>query len=296
MSWLVSMNRALDYIEENLAGEIELAKAARLAGQSLSSLLRVFSILADMPLSEYIRRRRLTLAAFELHNSSIKVVDLALKYGYESPEAFTRAFSAVHGLAPTLARQEGASLKAWPRLSFLLTVKGDVPMDYRIETREAFAVYGIEGIFTTENGDNLKAIPEFWLQTLQDGRYDRLARSAHADGDENELCIVNAICDYRHVPGYCFPYMICAFKTPQSDTEGFVEVNVPAATWAVFRSEKHTVEQTSAVMQNLVRRVYTDWLPTANYDKMDGYEMELYYGSGDHCRCETWIRVKHRDQ
>ena len=108
---------------------------------------------------EYIRRRKMTLAAFDLQNSSEKVIDVALKHGYESPEAFTRAFKETHGASPSNARKCGFPLKAFPRITFLLSFKGDAVMEYRIESKEAFSIYGIEGVFTTDEGKHLKDIP-----------------------------------------------------------------------------------------------------------------------------------------
>ena len=294
MAWLERMNKVLDYIEENLDDTIEMNDLAKIACCSVVNLQRVFSLVADIPLSEYIRRRRLTLAAFDLQNSTIKVLDLALKYGYDSPEAFTRAFNTVHGTTPSSARDKGVMLKAYPRISFLLTLKGAEPMDYKIERKEAFAVYGIEGIFTTENGENLKAIPGFWDEILSDGRYEKLKISTHLSENEGNLCLINAICDYEAVDEKRFTYMIFAFKTEKSETSPYKTVEIPSATWAIFKSQTHKMEDTSGVMQNLIGRVYTDWLPTANYEKADGFELELYYGNDDNCWCETWIRVKEK--
>ncbi len=293
MTWLERMNKVLDYIEENLGNEIDMDKLASIACYSLVNLQRVFSIIAEIPLSEYIRRRRLTLAAFELQNSDIKVIDLALKYGYDSPEAFTRAFNSLHGTTPSLARRKGVMLRAYPRISFLLTLKGAIPMDYRIEKKEAFPVYGIEGVFTSENGENLQAIPLFWQEVISNGQYEKLRQSTHLQDEETrDLCFINSICDYEALDSNQFPYMIFAFQTDKSDTSGFKTIEVPSATWAIFKSEKHKIEETSNVIQKLISRVYTDWLPTASYDKVDGFELELYYGSGDNCWCETWIRVE----
>ncbi len=293
MGWLERMNQALDYIEENLQGEVDLLKVAQIACQSLSGLQRFFSIVVDVSLSEYIRRRRLTLAAFELTHSDIKIIDLALKYGYDSPEAFARAFHGLHGVPPTTARGEGVHLKAYPRLSFLLTLKGDVPMDYRIQTKEAFVVYGIEGVFTTENQENFKAIPLFWQEVIKDGRFDKLAASIPAGHpNENGLCPINAICSYRETGGSTFPYMIFAFQTEGSRMDGFTKAVVPAATWAVFKSDTYRIEDTAKAVQALNRRVYTEWLPNAPYEQMEGFDMELYYGEGDKCWSEIWIRVK----
>ena len=292
VAWLERMNKVLDHIEANLDREIDMGTLAKIACYSMVNLQRVFSIIADMPLSEYIRRRRLTLAAFDLQNSNIKVLDLALKYGYDSPESFARAFNAVHGTTPSSARSDGVMLKAYPRISFLLTLKGAVPMDYKIEKKSAFSVYGIEGVFTTENGENLKTIPRFWDELCSDGRYAKLMQSTGVPGNsQDDLCLINAICDYETVGGNKFPYMIFAFMTEKSDTSEYKVIDVPAATWAIFKSERHKIEQTSATIQKLISRVYTDWLPTAQYEKVDGFELELYYGNGDECWCETWIRI-----
>lgn len=295
MGWLERMNRTMAYIEENLQGEIDLLAASRIACLSPSGLQRFFSIVADMPLSEYIRRRRLTMAAFELTYTDVKVIDLAMKYGYDSPEAFARAFGALHGVPPSMARSQGVHLKAYPRISFLLTLKGDVPMDYRIQTREAFAIYGIEGIFTMENQENFRAIPLFWQEVMQDGRFDKLLASVPEGGPKDGLCPVNALCSYRETGGSTFPYMIFAFQKEGSRTEGFARAIVPAATWAIFQSREHSQKETPKVVQELNRRVYTEWLPNAPYDQQEGCDMELYYGEGDKCRCEIWIRVKAKE-
>ena len=292
MTWLERMNKVLDYIEDNLTGDIDMEQLVRIACYSQANLQRMFSIIADMPLAEYIRRRRLTLAAFDLQNSSVKIIDVALKYGYDSPEAFARAFSSLHGTTPSSARGKGVTLRAYPRISFLLTLKGAVPMDYRIETKESFAVYGIEGIFSTENGENLKAIPQFWRDRHDDGSVKRLEQSGNLPENRRDcLCAVNAICGYEAMDGSRFPYMLCAVKSEKSDTTGYKTVTVPAATWAIFTTERHTMQETSHIFQKLISRIYTDWLPTANYDLVDGYDMELYYGDGDAVWCEAWVRV-----
>ncbi|MGI6705797.1 MAG: helix-turn-helix transcriptional regulator [Clostridia bacterium] len=138
MEWLERVNGAIDYIEDNLAGHIDYKTAAQIACCSTYQFQRMFSFITDVSLSEYIRRRRLTLAAFELQHSNMKVVDVAFKYGYDSPEAFTRAFQNLHGVTPSSARDEGVKLKAYPRISFQMSIKGDVEMNYRIEKNNPF--------------------------------------------------------------------------------------------------------------------------------------------------------------
>lgn len=293
MTWLERMNKVLDYIEANLDGEINIGKMATLAACSTVNLQRVFSVIADLPLSEYIRRRRLTQAAFELQNSSIRVLDLALKYGYDSPESFARAFNVIHGCTPSAARREGAVLTAYPRISFLLTLKGAVPMNYKIEKKDAFRVYGIEGHFSPVNGENFATIPQFWSAIMEDGRYEQLKKSTGlTPEDQGEICLINAVCDYEEMDNGLFPYMIFAFETEKSELDGYKAVEIPASTWAIFRTENHRIEETSQKLQSLIQRIYTDWLPTANYDKVDGYEVEMYYGYGDACWSEFWIRVE----
>jgi len=288
MTWYERMNKAIDYIEDNLCGDIDFTEIAKIMCQSPVNFQRTFSIVTDISVFEYIRRRKLTLAAFDMQNSNDKVIDVALKYGYESPEAFTRAFKETHGASPSNVRKYVLPLKAYPRITFLLSIKGDAVMEYRIENKEAFPVYGIEGIFTTDDGKNLNDIPAFWQDCLEDGRFDKLVKSTN-----ESLSRIHAICDYRKTEGNSFPYMLFAYRTGNCNTEGFTQVDVPAATWAIFKSEKHTQEQTSGVIQSLVKRIYTHWLPTASYQKVDGFELELYFVSDiDKYYAEIWIRVE----
>jgi AraC family transcriptional regulator len=292
MDWLDRMNGAISFIEEHLTEEINFEEVAKVACCSVYHFQRMFSFITDVPLSEYIRRRRLTLAAFELQNSNAKIIDLAVKYGYDSPISFARAFQNQHGVTPSLARDKGVQLKAYPCISFHITIKGDVAMNYRIIEKEAFMVYGIEEIFTTENGGNLEEIPKFWKNTFDDGRYDKLVKSANIENGKG-LCPVNAICDYRQTGGSTFPYMLFTFMTDKSNTEGYSVIEVPSGTWAVFKSREHSIEETPNVIQDLIKRVYTEWLPTANYEKVNGYELEMYYENPETGKYfdETWIRV-----
>lgn len=135
MNWYERINEAFDYIEEHLDSSIDLDKVANIMCQSTVSFQRTFSIFMNMSIFEYIRRRRMTLAAIELQTNSTKVIDVALKYGYESPESFTRAFKEIHGISPSAARKKGVQLNLFPRITFLLTVKGDIEMDYEIDNK-----------------------------------------------------------------------------------------------------------------------------------------------------------------
>lgn len=287
MDWLDNMNNAIDYIENHLQDKMDYEKVAQAAYCSVYHFQRMFTFITNIPLSEYVRRRKMTIAAFELQNSDIKIVDLALKYGYDSPESFTRAFQLLHGVTPTSARRLGTDIKAYPRISFQLTIKGVSEMNYKIVEKNAFEVYGIERIFDTKDGENLKEIPVFWTELMKNGEFEKLKKSA------NYPSAVNAICGYRDMAGTKFPYMICCLKTPLSDTSGYTLVDVPSATWAVFVNEPHNIESTSKETQALSSRIYTDWLPTSNYDIVPGYDFEMYYDTIDgRCYEEIWYRVK----
>lgn len=295
MDWLARMNRAMDYIEMNLSAEIELSEVARNAYCSSHEFQRMFSFITNVTLAEYIRRRRLTHAAIELQNSAAKVIDIALKYGYESPVSFARAFQLQHGVAPAMARQEGVALKAYPRLSFLISIKGVEAMHYRIETKEAFQVFGIEGVFRTDEGGEAPQIPaELWQQCHANGEVERLAANA---GDlpsnvNQDLYKVHAVCSYRKTDKDTFPYMLCAFKSESSKTDGYSTITIPALTWVIFPSELYTWDQFNSIIEDLYRRFYAEWLPTAGYEQVDGMDFELYGGRDELSYVELWFAVR----
>lgn len=142
MDSLANLNRALQYIEDHLEEDIDVREAARLAQCSDYHFSRMFSFLAGISLSEYIRRRRLTLAAFELQAGDLRIVDVAVKYGYTSADAFSRAFQVLHGITPSSVRSHAPSLVAYPRMTFQLTIQGGNAMNYRIVEKEAFSIAG----------------------------------------------------------------------------------------------------------------------------------------------------------
>ena len=292
MDWLENMNNAVKYIEDNLDGEIDYVKAAQYACCSAYNFQRIFSFITGISAAEYIRRRRLTLAAFEFQTTNVKVIDTALKYGYDSPESFTRAFQAMHGVTPSALRDRDVVVKAYPKISFQFTIKGDSEMNYKITNKPAFQFYGIERIFDSKDGENLTAIPDFWTELDKAGKLMELCKSTGCS------TVCSAICGYRDVgmTMTTFPYLIGCIRTPISETDGYTIVDVPAATWAVFANEPHSREVMSAETQKLINRVYTDWLPTASYRMIDGYDVEMYHILPDgRWYEETWIRVEPKD-
>lgn len=293
MDWLERMNGAMDYIEGHLASDIDYEEAARIACCSSYHFQRMFSFITDVPLSEYIRRRRLTLAAFELQENGTKVIDVAMKYGYDSPNSFTRAFQSLHGVTPSSARDKGVQLKAYPRMSFHITIKGDVEMNYKIEQKAAFKLFGVETIINMTNGSNFSEIPKFWEKCHQDGIIEKLD-SFEMPRYESGLCKVNSAMCYRNTGGDTFPYMIgiVDLNNKLKAPDGLTVVNIPACTWAIFRSEEHGFEDGAEKIQAVWKRIFPEWFPTSGYEHAESAELEMTYEKGnDRFFSEVWIPV-----
>ena len=169
MDWLTGIQNAINYIEEHLTEEIDYEEVAKKAACSNFYFQRIFGILCGISLGDYIRNRRLTLAGDELSASDDKVIDVALKYGYESPESFTRAFSRFHGVTPSEAKKEGSKLRSFSRISVKITLSGGSVMNYKIVEKEAFDIIEKVETHSVEDSANAKSIPEFWSRSHQDG-------------------------------------------------------------------------------------------------------------------------------
>lgn len=291
MEWLESMNNSMNYIESHLADEISYDRAARLAGCSTHHFQRMFSFITGVPLSEYIRRRRLTLAALELQTSDVKVIDISLKYGYESPEAFSRAFKKLHGVMPISARDIGVQIKVFPKMTFQISIKGDVEMNYRIEQKEAFEVFGIELRTTVIDGKCFEEIPQFFEKCLEDGRYATLLKAA----GKSEDGITDVGVTYGHNPNGNMNYLMGCFKTVETVPPEYMVLSAPKQTWAVFAVDQSSDDE-DVNMHNIHdawRRIYSEWFPTVNYEHTEtGFDFELYFGDKESgYGVEIWIPV-----
>lgn len=280
MEWIERLNQAVDYMEGHLEGEIDYGEAARLACCSVFHFQRMFSYMAGIPVSEYVRRRRMTLAALELQEGSARVLDLALKYGYQSPTAFNRAFQSIHGFPPSEARKQGVQLKAYPPISFQITVLGAEKMEYRIEQKEAFRVVGYRTPLEKEIEKNFSTTPRFWGKVSQEGGLERLLPKM--DGNCPGVLGLSA----------CFgdddwSYYIAVASGEPAD-EGMEEYRVPASLWAVFSGEGPMPE----AVQQLEKRMVTEWLPSSGYEYGDAPDIELYLNADPaNARFEIWLPV-----
>jgi AraC family transcriptional regulator len=282
MDWLKRMNNAMDYIESNLAEEISYDKVAQIACCSTYHFQRMFSFITDVPLSEYIRRRRLTLAAFELQTSNIKVIDAAFKYGYKSPEAFSRAFKKVHGIMPISARDIGVVLKDFPKMTFSITIKGDVEMNYRIEERKAFEVFGSYTKVSIDHEKAFKKVPLFFEKCDEDGTTDTINDILGRFHDNHTI---SALYDFSETD---FKYMICNYLPKGlSVPSNFTKLSVPSSTWVIF-------DVPECKMQSTWKRIWSEWFPTSEFESIKGIQFEMYYGLAKHNNVfgEIWIPVK----
>lgn len=271
---------------------IDNEKLANYVGYSAYQFQKLFKILTGQSLHQYIRCRRLTRAANDLISTEEKVIDIALKYCYESPEAFSRAFLQQHGVTPSKARVEKQNLKYYPKITIRLTIQGVKELDYTIRTLESFDVYGFEGVLDTAD-EPCDDITRFWQSSIANGEVDQLAKTCQSV-PYNDLLAVNGISNYINGEKSSFHYMLFAFRNIESEISGYKVISVPASTWAIFRSADYCESEVTVNMQKLNEQVYKEWLPTSSYNLLEGYEMELYYMSNDTgtCYCETWIRVE----
>ncbi|WP_030219127.1 AraC family transcriptional regulator [Streptomyces bikiniensis] len=283
---LERLNQALDHIEEHLRGDLDPAGLARIATTSEYHFRRLFSALAGMPLSEYVRRRRLTVAGAEVLAGERTLLEVAVRYGYGSGEAFARAFRAVHGVGPGEARRTGAALRSQPRVSFRLVVEGNSSMRYRIVAKDAFRIIGRGArVPLVHEGEN-PAIAAHIRSIGQEG-LARLARLS--DGEPaGVLSTVTHLSDGRE-EGAELDYWHGAVSGADVPEE-FDALDVAAGTWAVFENEGPYPK----ALQYLWRDVFTQWFPSNPYASRPGPELLSVQPSEDWttARAELWIPVE----
>ncbi|MFJ7972009.1 GyrI-like domain-containing protein [Psychrobacillus sp. NPDC096389] len=287
MDLLKNMNSAINFIEENLTDDIDFTEVARRAYCSEYHFKRMFSFLAGTTLSEYIRRRRLTLAAFELRDSNVRVIDIAIKYGYNSPDSFARAFQQLHGITPSEARKNGHSLKAYPSMSFQLSIQGGSEMNYRMEEKEAFRIIGIKKrvpiIFKGVNPE----IASMW-KSLDMKMIDKLKELSNVEPVGLLSASTNFSEGRMEEKGELDHYIGVA--TTKECPDNLTSLEVSASTWAVFEA----VGPFPETLQNVWGRIYSEWFPSSNYEQIEGPEI-LWNESKDVTsptfKSEIWIPV-----
>ncbi|HDX9651187.1 AraC family transcriptional regulator [Bacillus wiedmannii] len=287
MDSLKNMNAAMQYIENNLTNEIDFKEVAKIAFCSEYHFKRMFSFLAGVSLSEYIRCRRLTLAAFELKDSNAKVIDVAIKYGYNSPDSFTRAFQNLHGITPSEARSTIRSLKAYSPMTFQLSIQGGNEMNYRIKEKEPFRIIGIQKrVPIVFNGVN-EEIASMW-KSLNPESIQMLKSLSNMEPNGIISASTNFSEGRMEEKGELDHYIGVA--RAEDCPEQFAQLEVTASTWAVFEA----VGPFPETLQNVWGRIYSEWFPSSNYELAEGPEIlwnEQKDTSSPNFKSEIWIPV-----
>lgn len=283
MEWMEAIREAIDYMEAHITEDITLKDVADHVNISPFYFHKGFSILCGYTLMEYIRNRRLSLAAGELTGSDISVTELAMKYGYDSPDSFARAFSRFHGIAPSAVRRENAMVKTFAPLKLTISLKGGYMMDYRITKKESFTVLAMSREFEYENAK--QDIPTFWEEY-------------YAAGNGQYVCGMFGINIDPQRGNEKFEYLIADVYHPSMDIpQGFEVRTIPAFTWAVFPCQGPS----STTMQDVNTKLFSEWLPAQKeYEWAAGYCVEMYdapnkYPKGtedENYYAEIWIPVK----
>ena len=278
MDWTAGIARAIDYIEAHLTEEIDYEQAAKQAYCSSYHFQRVFSILCGFTLGEYIRKRRLTLAGLELRGGGSKVIDIALKYGYENPDSFTRAFAGFHGVNPSAVRGDTAVLKSFSRLHLKFSLEGGHTMDYRIEEQPARIYTGYKRHFQGAPGNRMEQEQDFFCNTR--------ANQYLLQGMADDLCATYNLIMNINDEGYDF-YIAALLPAHmrerieedcvlgKADAARFEMIEIPRTTYAVFETGR--AKFPTLLHLDLRRRAVSEWLPGSGYELAPGAEINLLH-------------------
>lgn len=288
MDWITGISKAIDYIEEHITEPTDYARAAKEACSSPFNFQRVFALLCGYTLGDYVRMRRLTLAGEELFSTDAKVIDVALKYGYDSPESFSRAFTRFHGVSPSAVRK-GAAIRSFSRICVKLILTGGSIMEYRIEKKQAAKIICRRREFTKPGDDYTnREIPEFWNECGRDGSIQKLCGYIK---DSAQFKGLLGVCFSTEMTDSGFPYGIGAEYDGESDPQDFEIVEIPAYTYAVFTVRGKMPD----AFRETYRKICTEFFPQSGYEYGNGVEIEVYPSAdvqNPDYTCEIWIAVK----
>ena len=259
MEWMAIIGNSIQYIEDHITEDITVEDVAKCVGVSPFYFQKGFAMLCGFSVSEYIRNRRLALAGNDLLVTQEKIIDIAMKYGYDSPDSFTKAFTRFHGVTPTSVRRGAVLLKSFAPLKIKISLEGGYLMDYKIGRKEEFTVIANAKTFPYEGAK--ESIPQFWQEHFQSGK-GAVVCGWYGINIDLEMGQEN------------FEYLIADPYNPQKEVpEGFEIRTIPAFEWAVFpcRGAMPTA------LQDVNTKIYTEWLPALKeYEFAAGYCVEYY--------------------
>lgn len=271
--WIEGFQESIDFIEKNLTEELDIEDIAVKAALSPFYYQRIFGALCGVTVGEYIRARRMTLAAQELNGKDVKVIDAAVKYGYDSPDSFSKAFQKFHGITPSQAKEPGALLRSFAPLHIRITMEGGTMMEYRIVEKAPFTIVGVKKPFHSDS--SYQEIPKFWDEWL-------------AQGENRPIMGTFGVC--LDMKGKDFDYWIADLYLPWEDVpEGCETRVIPGSAWAQFPCTIKTLQDTNT-------RIWSEWLPALQgYSLAGEYDIEVYLppeeGSDD-MKVYIWVPLK----
>ncbi|MDM8102842.1 MULTISPECIES: AraC family transcriptional regulator [Bacillaceae] len=283
MTWVESLQAAIDYMEDHLLDDLPIENIAQQANFSVFHFQRTFAILTDISVGEYLRRRRLTLAAYELTRSNTKIIDIAYEYGYDTPEAFSKAFRRQHGVTPSEARKYTGKLKSYNRLVVQVSLKGAEPMQVKIVEREGFQIVGFKQEFSLVNEENLVGIPKMWDKINGEGTDERLFKLNNGPVEG-----VVGVC--VEIDSGSIDYWI-GTAHEGSAPNGLSTLEIPESKWAVFEVHGPMPD----AMQKAWKQIFSEWFPSSGYKHAGAPELEVYSDenpSSPDLYSEIWIPVK----
>ena len=297
MDWITGMQKAIDYIEANLTEEIDYEKVAAESFSSSYHFQRVFSILCGYTLGEYIRLRRLSLAGAELANGKEKVIDIALKYGYDSPDSFAKAFQKFHGITPSQARADGSILKSFSRLSIKISLEGGNTMNYRIEEKDEMILTGYKRRFSGVPGEREEQEKDMYVNTrvfqyiLQglsgniEMNYDVIT---NIDDDGYDFYIAKQLTEYLR------NNLNKTSVLGEEYAKHFENIVIPQCTYAIFETERCSYPTT--IFLDLRKKIASEWLPNSGYQLANAPELVVthwFRGNKSNQRYrELWIPIE----
>jgi AraC family transcriptional regulator len=267
MGWTEELQAAIDYLENGLTKGYSVEEAAKRAHVSVFHFQRLFSVLTGMSVGDYVRKRRLTLAGQELAFHNARVLDTALKYGYETPEAFAKAFKRQHGLPPSEVKGAPAGLTVYNRLVISVLLKGADPMKVRMEEKEAFSIVGVKRTFSCENNEQQREIPKMWAEVHQNGMNDELVSL-----NNGVVKGVLGVCRALDAQAKTIEYWIAAAHDTADTPKHLERLTLAPATYAIF--EVHG--PMPHAMQDMWNRIYSEWFPSNPYRPAGAAELEVY--------------------
>ncbi len=275
MEYYESLNKVIDEIENNLTEKIDYKNLAKIVGTSSYTMQRIFVFLTGITLTEYIRKRRLSKAAEELISTNIKIIDLALKYQYDSPISFSNSFKKMHGISPQSLRRNKLTLKIFPKIEFKPTIDTIEELEFRVINLNKQRLYGITTGIIKET--NSKAIRDLFDKSRKEKILDFIINNSN----QKELYYGASIDVYDNDLTNKIQYYILG-KVPRND---FISIEIPKATWACFKLKNK--EQDNIL--KLYNTIYTKWLPSSKYTEILNYpQLEIYYKDD----CEICIPIK----